>query len=65
MKSFRPSRIAAIFATVKEVDGMPGTHIFDTSDLSDYSSWEPRNCPLCQQGKKLDALVNSYGYSNL
>lgn len=57
--------IAAIFATVKEVDGMPVTHIFDTSDLSDYSSWEPRNCPLCQQGKKLDALVNSYGYSNL
>jgi len=57
--------IAAIFATVKECEGMPVTHIFDTSDLSDYASWEPRNCPLCKQGKKLDALVNSYGYSNL
>ena len=57
--------IAAIFATMKEVDGVPVTHIFDTSDLSDYASWEPRNCPLCKQGRKIDALVNSYGYSNL
>jgi orotate phosphoribosyltransferase len=57
--------IASIFATVKEVSGIPITHIFDTDDLADYGSWEARNCPLCAQGKKLDALVNSYGYSNL
>ena len=57
--------IASIFATVKEVSGVPITHIFDTDDLIDYGSWEARNCPLCAQGKKLDALVNSYGYSNL
>ncbi|MBQ8073965.1 MAG: orotate phosphoribosyltransferase [Clostridia bacterium] len=57
--------IAAIFASVKECGGMPVTHIFDTNDLNDYGSWEPRSCPLCRQGKKLDALVNSYGYSNL
>ena len=57
--------IAAIFATVKEVAGIPVTHIFDTDDLSDYSSWEARECPLCRQGQKLQALINSYGYSNL
>ena len=57
--------IASIFATVKECGGVPVTHIFDTSDLSDYASWEAHRCPLCQQGQKIDALVNSYGYSNL
>ena len=57
--------IAAIFATVKEVGGVPVTHIFDTGDLNDYSSWDANSCPLCQQGKKLEALVNSYGFSNL
>ena len=57
--------IAAIFATVKEVAGVPVTHIFDTDDLSDYASWDARSCPLCKQGRKIDALVNSYGYSNL
>ena len=57
--------IASIFASLKEVGGVPVTHIFDTSDLADYASWAPRECPLCRAGKKLDALVNSYGYSNL
>ncbi len=57
--------IASIFATIKECNGLPVTHIFDTSDLADYASWDARSCPLCRQGVKLDALVNSYGYSNL
>lgn len=57
--------IASIFATVKECGGIPVTHIFDTDDLADYASWDARQCPLCRQGQKLDALVNSYGYSNL
>lgn len=57
--------IASIFASVKECSGIPVTHIFDTGDLSDYSSWDAKSCPLCQQGQKLDALVNSYGYSYL
>ena len=57
--------IASIFATVKEVAGVPVTHLFDTNDLVDYASWDARSCPLCQKGQKLDALVNSYGFSNL
>ncbi|MBQ9211374.1 MAG: orotate phosphoribosyltransferase [Clostridia bacterium] len=57
--------IASIFASVKECGGVPVTHIFDTNDLHDYGSWEAHSCPLCQQGKKIEALVNSYGYSNL
>ena len=57
--------IASIFASVSECQGIPVTHIFDTSDLADYQSWDANSCPLCRQGVRLDALVNSYGYSNL
>lgn len=57
--------IASIFATVKDVDGIQVSHIFDTNDLTDYASWDARSCPLCAAGQKLDALINSYGYSNL
>lgn len=57
--------LSAIFTTMKECGGMQVNHIFDTNDLKDYQSWDARECPLCREGKKLDALVNSFGYSNL
>ena len=34
---------------------------FPVYDAS-YDYW---NCPYCKEGKRLDALVNSYGYSQL
>lgn len=57
--------LSAIFATTHEVEGFPVTSIFDPTDLPDYSSYDSHACPMCQQGKRIDALVNSYGYSSL
>ncbi len=57
--------ITSIFATVTECAGYPVTSIFDPSTLGDYESYDSRNCPWCKQGTKIDALVNSYGYSSL
>lgn len=57
--------ITSIFATVNECSGYPVTSIFDPSTLGDYESYDSRNCPWCKQGIKIDALVNSYGYSSL
>ena len=57
--------ITSIFATVTECAGYPVTSIFDPSTLGDYKSYDSRNCPWCKQGVKIDALVNSYGYSSL
>ena len=57
--------VAAIFATLKECEGYPITAIFDPSDLPDYQSYDSHSCPWCKQGQKIDALVNSYGYSTL
>ena len=57
--------ISAIFATVSECDGFPVTSIFNPHDLEDYQSYKPHRCPMCQSGQKLEALVNSYGFSKL
>ena len=57
--------VSAIFATVDECEGIPVYSIFDPHDLGDYQSYKPHQCPMCQQGERLEALVNSYGCSRL
>lgn len=34
-------------------------------DIPEYTSYSPQECPLCKRGQKVDAVVNSYGYSKL
>ena len=57
--------IASIFATVDECVGYPVKSVFNPNDLDGYSSHPSHQCPLCQAGEKIDALVNSHGYSKL
>ena len=57
--------IAAIYRAVDEIDGYPVRSVYSVSDLPDYESYDYRECPYCKQGQKLDALVNSFGYSAL
>lgn len=57
--------VAAIFATEEQCGGYPVHSAFNPKDLPDYASYSSHECPLCKQGLKIDALVNSYGYSKL
>ncbi len=57
--------VSAIFATVDKCGGYPVTSIFDPNDLGDYNSYNSHNCPICDKGEKIEAIVNSYGYSAL
>ncbi len=57
--------ISAIFATVNECDGHAVHSIFNPHDLGDYQSYKPHQCPICQRGEKIEALINSFGYSAL
>ena len=59
------SGVAAIYRTVDSIGEYPVRSIYDTKDLPDYASYDYRECPLCKQGQKLDALVNSFGFSEL
>jgi orotate phosphoribosyltransferase len=57
--------VAAIYRAVDEIEGYPVRSIYSIKDLPDYESYDYRDCPYCKQGKKIDALINSYGYSAL
>ena len=63
--------------TIKKVDLEENGHLLrgaakelvkqiqNVKDLPDYASYDYRECPLCKAGKKLDALINGFGYSKL
>ena len=57
--------ICAIFATVNDCNGYTVHSAFNPNDLEDYASYPAYQCPQCAKGEKLDALVNSFGYSKL
>ena len=57
--------VAAIYRAVDEVAGYPVRSVYSVADLPDYESYDYRECPYCKAGKRLDALVNSFGYSAL
>ena len=59
------SGIAAIFTSLDSCEGYPIRATFELKDLPDYASHPSHECPLCKEGKKIDALVNSFGYSRL
>ena len=44
---------------------VPVVKLFGLKDIKGYASYSPQECPLCRQGLKVDAVVNSYGYSKL
>ncbi len=57
--------VAAIYRAVDEINGYPVRSIYSMADLPEYRSYDYRDCPYCKEGKKIDALVNSFGYSEL
>ena len=56
--------VCAIFASTKECFGYPISAVFTTEGiLDDYESKPSHECALCKAGKKVDAIVNTYGIS--
>ena len=61
----RTAGIASIFATVERIANLPVTSLFNPNDLPGYMTADANDCPMCKAGQRLDALVNSFGYSKL
>ncbi len=57
--------ISTIFSAVDEVDGYKVDSIFAPKDVEGYSNFKQAECPYCKQGQKVEAIVNSFGYSKL
>ena len=52
-----------VYSMTDEVCGQTVHSVYSKKDLPDYESYDYKDCPYCKQGKRLDALVNSHGYS--
>ena len=61
----RIAGVAAIYRAVDEILGYPVRSVYSVQDIPDYASYEYQSCPFCKAGEKIDAVVNSYGYSEL
>ena len=57
--------ICAVFSSINKINGLEVKTIFTSKDIPDYRAYAPSECPMCKAGEKLDAIVNSYGYSKL
>ena len=57
--------VAAIFSAVDEIDSIPVRYIFGTEDIPDYITYSSHDCPACAGGYKIDAIINSHGYSKI
>lgn len=57
--------VSAIFSAVSHIDNIPINSVFHSEDLPQYEAYNYNSCPVCKNGTRLDAIVNSYGYSKL
>lgn len=55
--------VSAIFSAIEDKQGIPVHSIFNLLDLPEYQTYSFENCPYCREDNKIDAIVNSNGYS--
>ena len=57
--------VASIFSAISEYDGIEINYLFSDKDISGYKTMSVDECELCKSGQKVDAIVNSFGYSKI
>lgn len=56
--------ISALFNAYEETVEQEIFSMFTSDDIpGDYKIYPPGNCPMCGEGKKLDAIITSEGYT--
>jgi len=55
--------VAALYSAVDHLGNLPVRSVYSLNDMPDYASYDYKDCPYCKKGRKIDALVNSHGYS--
>jgi orotate phosphoribosyltransferase len=59
------SGICALFSAIDAIGDIKVKSIFSIADVPGYSTFSPADCPDCKAKHKIDALVNSFGYSKI
>lgn len=60
-----PVGICSIFSNLHSCVDIPVCSVFGVNDLAGYESHPALRCPMCKNGEKITALVNSFGVSAL
>lgn len=61
----RLAGIAALFSAVRETNGLPVHAIFTGEDIPAYRTSLSVDCEQCRAKQKIDAIINSFGYSKI
>ena len=62
----RVAGVGSIFATQDLLDDKYKVFsLFTGDDLPGYASYHPTECPYCEKGIPIEAMVNGFGYSKL
>lgn len=61
----RINAVCAVFSATREHDGARISSVFTEKDLPEYRTYLPEQCEMCQRHERLDAIVNSFGFSLL
>lgn len=57
--------VCAIFSAASRIGDIEIKRLFTGSDLPNYEAYNTADCPMCKRGERIEALVNSFGYSRL
>ncbi|MDL2287865.1 phosphoribosyltransferase [Oscillospiraceae bacterium OttesenSCG-928-F05] len=57
--------ICAGFSAVAEHRGMPVYSVFSETQFPEYRTYIPHECAMCREGRKIDAIINQNGFSDL
>ncbi len=57
--------VSAIFSSTGKCGDYAVNSVFNPHDLDGYFSTPAHECPLCKEKKKIDALINSHGFSKI
>ncbi|MDD3692648.1 MAG: orotate phosphoribosyltransferase [Oscillospiraceae bacterium] len=57
--------ISAVFSAIRESNGIQVNALFTEEDIPQYTTMKSMECSMCKAGQKIDAIVNSYGYSRI
>lgn len=57
--------ISALFSAIQTANGLPVNAIFTDADIPHYHSSPTMECEMCKNKQKIDAIINSYGYSRI
>ena len=55
--------VASLYSAVDKIGAVEVKSVYSLDDLPDYESYNYKDCPMCKAGRKIDARVNSFGYS--